>query len=435
MFRLRTGHCHLRSQLYRLGFVAHTRLSVQNSPINPRAHPALLMCPQPDMSTVRYVHSPICPRPDMSMARYVHSLICPRPDMSAARYVHGRYVHSLICPQPDMSTARYVHGPIYPRPDMSTAWYVHGPTWYVHGPICPQPVCPRPDMSTARYVHCPIQYVHGLICPQPDMSTARYVHGPICPRPICPQPNMSTARYVHSLICPRPILCPQPDMFTARQLWRVWRASLAVLGELLCWQAGQLRQTWGQYHGGRRLSFADDGNPSWYSVCRVPIVEWRLDCENCRHLTVVSLRDTSPWCRWVHCSSSDDVLTVCSPCAQVGLRLNRVRTGDGDPVCPGGPAAGQVCPGGPAAKPCQNRRQWPGVPRCAQVGLRLYPVRTGDGGQVCPGGPVAKPCKTGNGGQVCPGGPAAKPCQNRRWWPGVPRWACGWPGVPRWACG
>ena len=41
-------------------------------------------------------------------------------------------------------------------------------------------------------------------------------------------------------------------------------------------------------------SFADDGNASWYSVCRVPMVEWRLDCENCRHLTVVSLHDTGP---------------------------------------------------------------------------------------------------------------------------------------------
>ena len=43
-------------------------------------------------------------------------------------------------------------------------------------------------------------------------------------------------------------------------------------------------------------SFADDGNASWYSVCRVPMVEWRLDCENCRHLTVVGLHDTGTWC-------------------------------------------------------------------------------------------------------------------------------------------
>ena len=42
-------------------------------------------------------------------------------------------------------------------------------------------------------------------------------------------------------------------------------------------------------------SFADDGNASWYSVCRVPMMEWRLDCENCRHLTVVGLHDTGPW--------------------------------------------------------------------------------------------------------------------------------------------
>ena len=44
-------------------------------------------------------------------------------------------------------------------------------------------------------------------------------------------------------------------------------------------------------------SFTDDGNASWYSVCWVPMVEWRrrLDCENYRHLTVVGLHDTGPW--------------------------------------------------------------------------------------------------------------------------------------------
>ena len=47
-------------------------------------------------------------------------------------------------------------------------------------------------------------------------------------------------------------------------------------------------------------SFADDGNPSWYSVCRVPMVEWRLDRENCRHLMVVSRHDTGPWCHQVN---------------------------------------------------------------------------------------------------------------------------------------
>ena len=40
-----------------------------------------------------------------------------------------------------------------------------------------------------------------------------------------------------------------------------------------------------------------DGNASWYSVCRVPVVEWRLDCEDCRHLTVIGLHDTGPRCR------------------------------------------------------------------------------------------------------------------------------------------
>ena len=41
-------------------------------------------------------------------------------------------------------------------------------------------------------------------------------------------------------------------------------------------------------------TFVDDRNASWYSVCRVPMVERRLDCEDCRHLTVVGLHDTGP---------------------------------------------------------------------------------------------------------------------------------------------
>ena len=41
-------------------------------------------------------------------------------------------------------------------------------------------------------------------------------------------------------------------------------------------------------------SFTGDDNASWYSVCRLPMVEWRLDCENCRHLTVVGFHDTGP---------------------------------------------------------------------------------------------------------------------------------------------
>ena len=84
--------------------------------------------------------------------------------------------------------------------------------------------------------------------------------------------------------------------------------------------------SWGRYHGGRRPSSddsptvippsaldklsimkcyrrlrtcshscADDGNASWYSVCRVPMVKWRLDYENCPYLTVVGLYDTGPW--------------------------------------------------------------------------------------------------------------------------------------------
>ena len=109
----------------------------------------------------------------------------------------------------------------------------------------------------------------------------------------------------------------------------------ADLGSILAYSVAlffhvEFRQTWGRYHGGRRpskwrqsnrhstigtrqtecqealpssanvqshltSSFADDGNASWYSVCRVSMVEWRLDCENCRHLTVVGFHDTGPW--------------------------------------------------------------------------------------------------------------------------------------------
>ena len=43
--------------------------------------------------------------------------------------------------------------------------------------------------------------------------------------------------------------------------------------------------------------FADDGNISWYSVCRVLMVEWQLDWEDYHHLTVVGLHDTGPWSR------------------------------------------------------------------------------------------------------------------------------------------
>ena len=55
-------------------------------------------------------------------------------------------------------------------------------------------------------------------------------------------------------------------------------------------------------------TFADGGNDSWHSVCRVPMVEWRLDCENCRHLMVVGFHDTGPWSVWatVHVSDAQD---------------------------------------------------------------------------------------------------------------------------------
>ena len=43
-------------------------------------------------------------------------------------------------------------------------------------------------------------------------------------------------------------------------------------------------------------TFVNDGITSWYSVCRVPMVGWRLDCDNCRHLTVVCLHDTGHRC-------------------------------------------------------------------------------------------------------------------------------------------
>ena len=44
----------------------------------------------------------------------------------------------------------------------------------------------------------------------------------------------------------------------------------------------------------RDCTFADYRNPAWYLVCRVPMAEWGLDCENCRRLTIVGLHDTGP---------------------------------------------------------------------------------------------------------------------------------------------
>ena len=61
-------------------------------------------------------------------------------------------------------------------------------------------------------------------------------------------------------------------------------------------------------------SFADEGNASRYSVCRVPRVEWQLDCENCRHLTVVGFRDTGPWCLQGVRSSRQPLTWWCCSC-------------------------------------------------------------------------------------------------------------------------
>ena len=58
-------------------------------------------------------------------------------------------------------------------------------------------------------------------------------------------------------------------------------------------------------------SFTDDGNASWYSVCRVPIVERRLDCEDCHHLTVIGLHDTGPWCHRVGAGTGGLVSVYC----------------------------------------------------------------------------------------------------------------------------
>ena len=52
----------------------------------------------------------------------------------------------------------------------------------------------------------------------------------------------------------------------------------------------------GEWWGEVWLHVCRDGDALWYSVCRVPMVEWQLDCENCRHLTVVGLHDTGPRC-------------------------------------------------------------------------------------------------------------------------------------------
>ena len=57
--------------------------------------------------------------------------------------------------------------------------------------------------------------------------------------------------------------------------------------------------------------FSNDGHTPWYLVCRVPMVEWQLDCENCHNLMVVGLHDTGSRCLAVsHRSSSLFFLTV-----------------------------------------------------------------------------------------------------------------------------
>ena len=53
------------------------------------------------------------------------------------------------------------------------------------------------------------------------------------------------------------------------------------------------------------------GNALWYWVCRMPMVEWRLDCEDCRHLTVVGLHDTGPWYRKVPAILRQFVCALC----------------------------------------------------------------------------------------------------------------------------
>ena len=113
------------------------------------------------------------------------------------------------------------------------------------------------------------------------------------------------------------------------------RGALSVKVSSWCarhYASARTAATWGRYHGDRRpssddslrspivippsalekteyhealpssvnvqshltSSFAVDGNASWYSVCWVTRLEWRLSCENCRHLTVVGLHDTGP---------------------------------------------------------------------------------------------------------------------------------------------
>ena len=63
------------------------------------------------------------------------------------------------------------------------------------------------------------------------------------------------------------------------------------------------------------------------TVCRVPMVEWRLDCENCRHLTVVDLHDTGSWCcearGWLVCCFSL-LLQASHFCYQYKLDFNKL---------------------------------------------------------------------------------------------------------------
>ena len=69
-------------------------------------------------------------------------------------------------------------------------------------------------------------------------------------------------------------------------------------------------------------TFADDGNASWYSVCRVVMVEWWLDCENCRHLTVIGLHNNCENCRHLTVIGLHDNCENCRHLTVIGLHDN-----------------------------------------------------------------------------------------------------------------
>ena len=141
-----------------------------------------------------------------------------------------------------------------------------------------------------HFTHCAL-FVHRYACTRSTLRRTRHLH------PDCPLRAVHPNKISDSILLP----IPAPNSIWSAQWPRGryhggWRQSSqsnrhSTIGT---------RQT--EYHEALPSStndevrcdyaFADDGNASWYSVCRVPMVEWRT--EYCCYWTVVGLHDTGP---------------------------------------------------------------------------------------------------------------------------------------------